>query len=61
MCLDNLLVYLTYSSLESVLGGLCLASKGALKKSSEPFKRGQADKDSNVKMVPWPWQVLSHQ
>lgn len=53
--------FLTYSSLESVLGGLCLVSKGTFKKCSEPFKRGQADKDSNVKMLPWPWQVLSHQ
>lgn len=52
---------LTYSSLESVLGRLCLVSKCTLKKCSEPFKRGQADKDSNVKMVPWLWQVLSHQ
>lgn len=52
---------LTYSSLESVLGGLCLVSKCTLKKCSEAFKRGQADKDSNVKRVPWPWQVLSHE
>jgi len=50
--------FLTSSSLESVLGGLCLVSKGTFKKCSEPSKRGQAGKDSNVKMVPW--QVLSH-
>lgn len=54
-------LFLMYSSLETVLGGMWLVFKSTFKKCIEPFKRGQADKDSNVKMVPWPWQVLSHQ
>lgn len=54
-------LFLTYSSPEPAPGGMRVVSKSTFKQCIEPFKRGQGGKDSNVKLVRWLWQVLSHQ
>lgn len=50
MCLDNLLVYLTYSSLESVLGDCALLQKVPSRKAVNHLKGG---KQTKIQMSKW--------